>query len=369
MIDIIDTIFIDTSVFKKEAFFKPTGRVAKLFDLAKQGYIRILLPIITEIEWLKHFQEATQLEFPDIERKLSIIGSSKRIDDFISRYSKLKEDLDFNDEIQSSFNRYIKGYGVERIDYSFFEDTITVVFEKYFRQERPFGSKGKSKEFPDAFVLAGLEKYAVENSIDKIIVFSVDNDFLEYRSDILKVVDIGKYLDDLVKNKIPTAHKEEQADDVSKLVNFILNCPLPFIQKIQDRVESYLTDHSRYSRHFNYADIDDVYLNNIQVEMLANDMEIIAINDNEIEASFFPKIHGNISLSIFNDEDSVWDSDNRDWILESYGDYSLEISSFITMTVKLDRRELDMGQGPGVELLDIDFSFLQDCIDEDIFLL
>ena len=92
MIDIIDTIFIDTSVFKKEAFFKPTGRVAKLFDLAKQGYIRILLPIITEIEWLKHFQEATQLEFPDIERKLSIIGSSKRIDDFISRYSKLKEE-------------------------------------------------------------------------------------------------------------------------------------------------------------------------------------------------------------------------------------------------------------------------------------
>ena len=44
--DIIDTIFIDTSVFISEGYFKSTGRVSKLFDLAKQGYIRIMLPVI-----------------------------------------------------------------------------------------------------------------------------------------------------------------------------------------------------------------------------------------------------------------------------------------------------------------------------------
>ena len=88
--DIIDTIFIDTSVFISESYFKSTGRVSKLFDLAKQGYIRILLPVITEKEWLKHFQTETKLVFPDLGRKLSLIGPNKRVDQFLEQYSELK---------------------------------------------------------------------------------------------------------------------------------------------------------------------------------------------------------------------------------------------------------------------------------------
>lgn len=45
---VLDYIFIDTSVFIQERFFKESGRINKLFKLAKDGYICILLPVITE---------------------------------------------------------------------------------------------------------------------------------------------------------------------------------------------------------------------------------------------------------------------------------------------------------------------------------
>lgn len=367
MIEIIDTIFIDTSVFQKEAYFKSTGRVSKLFDLAKQGYIRILLPVITEKEWFKHLMEGSKLEFPDFGRKLSVIGSNKQVDEFLKRYSELKSSIDFDDELKKSFKRHVNGLGVERIDYSYFEDRLEIVFDKYFNKEKPFGSNGKSKEFPDAFVLAGLEKYAIDNSIDKIIVFSADNDMKNYDSDIFKIEELCVYLDDFVKNKIPTAHRAEQNRDIEKLFNFMKECPLAFRQVLEDKVEHYLSDVGRYAHRFSYADIDEVYDIDIQLDMTVKDMEITSINDNEIEAIFFPEIDGSVSIRFFDEEDSLWDSEDKDWIIRSYGDQKLEISSFLTMTVKLDRRELEMGQLPGVEILDVDFSTLQNSIDEDVF--
>ena len=42
----IDYVFIDTSVFMREAYFKKTGAVSRLFELAANGWIRVLMPEI-----------------------------------------------------------------------------------------------------------------------------------------------------------------------------------------------------------------------------------------------------------------------------------------------------------------------------------
>lgn len=367
MIEIIDTIFIDTSVFQKEAYFKSTGRVSKLFDLAKQGYIRILLPVITEKEWFKHFMEGAKFEFPDFGRKLSVIGSNKQVDEFLKRYSELKSSIDFDDELKKSFKRHVNGLGVERIDYSYFEDRLEIVFDKYFKKEKPFGSNGKSKEFPDAFVLAGLEKYAIDNSIDKIIVFSADNDMKNYNSDILHYEDMGLYLDDFIQNRIDALHIDEQRRDVDKLLNFMRNAPSVFKQRILDRAKTYLDDVDRFSRRFNYAEIEEVYNIELDLDISENNVELLSIDDNQIEADVFPTVFGTIQVKYFDEEDSVWDPEDKEWIIKSYGNVKLEISSFLIVTIKMDRHELEIGQGPCVEILDVDFSTLQESVDKDIY--
>lgn len=75
----LDHIFIDTSVFQQECFFKETGRVSKLLKLAKAGYLRILQPFITEKEWLEHFREQAELNVKsrDLERKLALLGQNE----------------------------------------------------------------------------------------------------------------------------------------------------------------------------------------------------------------------------------------------------------------------------------------------------
>ena len=71
---IIDYVFIDTSVLMQESYFKSTSRIAQLFDLASKGYIKILLPIITKQEWIKHIKESTYIKFDDVKRKLQLLG-------------------------------------------------------------------------------------------------------------------------------------------------------------------------------------------------------------------------------------------------------------------------------------------------------
>ena len=41
-----DYVFIDTCVFMRESYFKKSGAVARLFVLAEQGWIKILMPEI-----------------------------------------------------------------------------------------------------------------------------------------------------------------------------------------------------------------------------------------------------------------------------------------------------------------------------------
>ena len=40
-------VFIDTSVFQEEGFFKPSGKVSKLFNLAENGKLNILCLLYT----------------------------------------------------------------------------------------------------------------------------------------------------------------------------------------------------------------------------------------------------------------------------------------------------------------------------------
>lgn len=95
----LDYIFIDTSILKMESYFKESGRVTKLFDLASKGYVKILLPIITKNEWLKHIKEATNIKFDNVERKILLFGNVKEassitenLRQFSSEYLKFVED-------------------------------------------------------------------------------------------------------------------------------------------------------------------------------------------------------------------------------------------------------------------------------------
>ncbi|MCQ2281806.1 MAG: PIN domain-containing protein [Bacteroidales bacterium] len=366
MTKILDYIFIDTSVLQQESFFHEGHSVTKLLNLAEQGYIRVLLPIITEKEWLKHFKEKTDpnLKINETRRKLSLLGGGEKTEDFLKELEALIDNYDHIREAETIFSEKINNKGIIRIDYSQFESTLKDVFEKYFKQEKPFGSNGKSKEFPDAFVLASLEKYARDNGIDHVVVFSSDNDMNEYKSDVLKINKIGKYLDDLWVHRIPEVNKEQQQKDIDRLFFYIQSEKPAFKKALEEKVEEYLYDPDIYSSYFMYAEIEDVEDIDISLVITAKDMEILSIDDSYIEAVIFPEIDGTANVLHFCEEESIWDSEEKEWFYEKYETSEVEISSYLRVYVKMDRDELEMGQEPHVEIIEVDFQPLQDSLDD-----
>lgn len=368
----LDYIFIDTSVFQQEQFFKETGRIYKLLKLAENGYIRILLPIITEKEWLKHLRRCAvlNLQSSNVEKKLALLGKNEKASMFINQYRALLDSYDALGEIDRVFQEKISHKGVIRINYPFFEDVAAGVFDKYFKQEKPFGHGSKAKEFPDAFVLASLEKYAKANKLDRIVIFSLDKDITEYRCELFVYEHMDEYLNNLLKERIPDTDKKEKQKkdtDIDLLNSYIHEFKPEFESMLRERVEQYLSDIDCYIVHFNYAEIEDVFDLKFSLDMTAKGIDILSVTDEIIEAVCFPEITGTVQVRHFCEEDSVWDPEDKEWIFESYETTKVGISSYFSVTVRMERNEEKMGQDPYVELVDVDFRPLQNSLDDEIY--
>lgn len=66
---LLDYILIENSILRMEPFLIEFGCVAKLFAIACNCYVIILLPIITNNDFFKHIREATNIKFDDVEKR------------------------------------------------------------------------------------------------------------------------------------------------------------------------------------------------------------------------------------------------------------------------------------------------------------
>lgn len=105
----LDYVFIDTSIFKNQGYFKKSGAVYRLFELAEAGWIRIIMPDIAKREWIRHYMQDTQLKFKEVERKASIMGNTKDVNEFVKEYKSLS--CKYESIAEGSFSEHIKRAG------------------------------------------------------------------------------------------------------------------------------------------------------------------------------------------------------------------------------------------------------------------
>lgn len=367
MIKPFDYIYIDTCVFIREAFFKKSGGVSRLFDLAEKGWIKVLMPEIAKREWLKHFVEKTFLKFEEVEKKAILMGNTANANEFVESHNELTASYDAL--VKTTFDDHLKRADVVIIPTSYANDTLESVVDRYFKKEKPFGGKGKEKEFPDAFILASLEKYAKENAISQIKVFSTDGDINLYNSDLFVKEEAGQYLNDFISRRIPKHEKEEKRKrdekDIARLTNFLKDGFSNYENQIHDHVEEFLSDVALYEERFNYADIDEAYVDDVKVAGSIKDMEILSIDDKTIRALYFVDVDATVKVNHFCEEDSIWDSEDKKYIYKKYENTNVELSSFVKVIFEMDRTKLEMGQDPCVIIHEIDTDDLEDAIDGD----
>lgn len=351
----------------RESFFKKSGCVSRLLDLAEQGWIKILMPEIAKREWFKHFKEKTFMKFEEVEKKAVLMGNTTNANEFVISHKKLT--ASYEALVRNTFEDHLKRADVVIIPTSYANDTLESVVDRYFKKEKPFGGKGKEKEFPDAFILASLEKYAKEKGIPQIKVFSTDGDINLYNNELFVKEEIGQYLSDFIAKRIPAHEQEEKRrrdeKDIARLMNYLKDGFCHYEKQIHDHVEEFLSDVSLYEERFNYADIDEAYVDDVNVAGSIKDIEILSVDDETIQALYFVDVEAIVKVNHFCEEDSIWDSEDKKYIYEKYEKTNVEISSVVKVIFEMERTELNMGQDPCVTIHEIDTDDLEDAIDGD----
>lgn len=364
---LLDHIFIDTSIFKSSSYFKKGEHVHRLFDLAEKGYVTIIMPAVTEKEWQGHFEEATKLNFDQIQRKLNLCGIEHEL--FMSKYPTIG--LDYDTHLKKAFKSHMDRANVVRLSLDYPSDRITNIFEKYFSKKKPFGPDKKKSEFPDAFVLASLEKYAEENNLERIVVISDDNDMIGYESTLLIPMKVTDFLNEMTVDRIPQFTEKQKAKatrDTSYLSLYFQTQPTCLLTQISTKIKDFLQDETVYADRLNYADVQGIEIPRLIISFNPNEMEILSIDEESIDASVPVHIDAMVKVYHFDQENSIWDSEDKDYIIKLNTSTDIPIACDCMVTIKYLRPEKTDKEtnvlDADIELEGIDLSNLQDTINE-----
>lgn len=337
-----DFVFVDTSVFCKANYFVKDGTISHLFQLHDKGRILLLMPTITKREVQKNYRQDLVEQFD----KLSRLHKLKNIEAYNLPVMN-KDDIckEVNCKISEMMNH------VCELDYSYCQDVETI-FEKYFEREYPFAGKGKEKEFPDAFVLQALEKYAADNQIKKVIVLSEDGDMTDYQSPVLDTSeDYKMYLSRKLKEDADLSGFEEA-----------LNDSLPNLERqINLKVEALLTNPGTYQEVINLNEVSDVSLNGFEVILNSKDYYITSINEHSIDIDLHAKVDFSVCVEYLDLESSYYDREYDQWLVRNFEFNNIVRSDNIVVQLKYS---IDMLH---LEVIDYGIDNLEDEINGRIF--
>lgn len=337
-----DFVFVDTSVFCKANYFVKDGTISHLFQLHDKGRILLLMPTITKREVQKNYRQDLVEQFD----KLSRLHKLKNIEAYNLPVMD-KDDIckEVNCKISEMMNH------VCELDYSYCQDVETI-FEKYFEREYPFAGKGKEKEFPDAFVLQALEKYAADNQIKKVIVLSEDGDMTDYQSPVLDTSeDYKMYLSRKLKEDADLSGFEEA-----------LNDSLPNLERLINlKVEALLTNPGTYQEVINLNEVSDVSLNGFEVILNSKDYYITSINEHSIDIDLHAKVDFSVCVEYLDLESSYYDREYDQWLVRNFEFNNIVRSDNIVVQLKYS---IDMLH---LEVIDYGIDNLEDEINGRIF--
>ena len=237
------------------------------------------------------------------------------------------------------------------LDYSYCQDVETI-FEKYFDKQYPFAGKGKEKEFPDAFALQTIEKYAADNQIKKVIVLSEDGDMTGYQSPVLDTSeDFKMYLSRKLKEDADLSGFEEALNDSLPNIEHQLNL----------KVEALLTNPGTYQEVINLNEVRDVSLHGFKVTLNSNDCYITSINEHSIDIDLHAKVEFSVSVEYLDLETSYYDREYDQWLVRNYEFNNIVRSDNIVVKLKYS---IDMLH---LEVIDYGIDNLEDEINGRIF--
>ena len=173
----VPTLYIDTEVLYRGGLRFDKGVFKTFTNVFAQGGLRLLVPKLMELELLRHFERRAKNNVTDL-----LMAYKKYPINIILPPSTLPSQGELEEKCIEEMTRQWTSFKKHFI----FEDLPIVnnmegVVNQYFDIIPPF-SKGKRREFPDAFIISTLDQYHEKHHVN-IVVISADKDFEKASAD------------------------------------------------------------------------------------------------------------------------------------------------------------------------------------------
>ena len=321
----INAVIIDTNAFdgKGNDFCGRFSSVLPAFFASLQRlHIQLLSHPVLKGETIRHINAGDLRQRPD--NAIKALKRNKPIYEMVGlsteEYAEKIRNLNLCKDNIQRFEEYYANAVL--LPYA----SPELVFRKYFNQEAPFtADNSKKTEFPDAFVIGGIESYLADNPNAHILVISNDGDWqsaLKGRANITFEENIDAALQSIYKyDETIATYIHSVENDIAKYIT----------SKIEEDVWFELPGYECEDD----IDVLDARLVDINESVVpfqfSNDVLVVQVTINiEVDGT----------AVILDYDNSVWDDETESYILSSYLEMEfIDASGEVKAELKIKKEE------------------------------
>lgn len=344
------SVFVDTQVFMKESYdFSTKGKFALLKKQIESGKVKLLTSDIVKGEVERHIKEdvgkiLVKLQSAFSDRNFAIFREGK----YNETFQALDPFLMTTDALKT-FNDYLTNVNASWLDIN--DVKLSSVVADYFSAKPPFGEGHKKSEFPDAFNAFLLQKYSTTNG--KVYVVSNDGDFSNVEN-INCFKTLSELLDAINSHENEISQQSKIYLNSSPAQNLIYSSVEAALMDIGNElfVDGTETDRKGVSSGYEY---DETELITVSANNLT-ELEVVDIEykDKTITIMTNCKSKLEFSCSFFDEENSVWDSGDKEYAYVYYGKMHEFHSAYIPVTIYVTYEKNGEGISFNIDEVNVD---------------
>lgn len=162
-------VCIDTSGYVAARFNFEGYSLARLTALAQAGDVRVFITSVIRREVESNIGEAGQAMATAVQqlKKKAAMLRDVQLPDVKAFFGEYDKDTVIR-HLQSQFAEFLTSAKVTEVPMT--GDDVEAVFEAYFGRRAPFGTGKKKAEFPDAFIVAALDRWCSVNDEQMYVI-------------------------------------------------------------------------------------------------------------------------------------------------------------------------------------------------------
>lgn len=339
-------VFIDTSAYESKNFQFNEYALGRLCDFLESKRIHLLTTQITINEIKAHL-------FSKSEESARIINRVQKDAKFLRNtpelpchgiFDKVVADDIYKVTLQN-FENFMNRSSAEIVDIN--NVNASIIFEKYFDSEPPFGGGNKKSEFPDAFVLEAISKVSKDRG-HILYVISDDNDMEKY-ADSLDHLILLKRVDDFLDLVV---RKEKELEEPVKFADSVFD-------QLEDEIITFAKakiDEGEFYSDEAIGFDDEIYQVDIESVCITH-KNIISVSVENVEYEIDFEVVLKAHYSIMDYDRSPWDPEDKRYMFVLYNDMTRKHTETFSAYISIDYMDGITSKAEIIELYFNDSAF------------